>query len=116
MGEFAHKRTEDAKHDEYHAVSQLGLPVDRIPQDILARANKIFSKHQAREVREWGHNLMKTYQLLHAVEKPINFDFVKPFASTSDLQTMLPEIDYTRGAERMEQRLDQMENPDAEES
>jgi hypothetical protein len=98
-------RVEDSRHELYQHVSELGLPIDRIPQDMLARLNKIFSKHQAREVREWGHLLMKNYQLLHAVEKPINFDFVKPFASTTDLKNMIPDLDYEQAADRMEARM-----------
>lgn len=49
--------------------------------------------------------LMKNYQLLHAVEKPLNFDFVKPFANTSDLKNFTPHIDENLAAEKMEQRL-----------
>jgi hypothetical protein len=77
-------RKHDEKHYEYKEVSQVTLPTDRIPSDILARANKIFSKHQAKDVREWSRLLMKNYQLLHAVEKPMNLDYVKPFANTSN--------------------------------
>lgn len=47
---------------------------------------------------------MKNYQILHATEKPINFDYVKPFASTSDLKNMLPNLDYDLAAEKMEKR------------
>jgi len=36
---------------------------------------------------------MKNYQLLHAIEKPMNLDFVKPFANTSDLLNKSPIID-----------------------
>jgi hypothetical protein len=48
---------------------------------------------------------MKNYQLLHAVEKPLNFDFVKPFANTSDLKNFTPHIDENLAAEKMEARL-----------
>jgi hypothetical protein len=48
------------------------LPIDRVPEEISKRMTKVFSKHQAKEVREWGHLLMKNYQLLHAIEKPMN--------------------------------------------
>jgi hypothetical protein len=41
---------------------------------------------------------------LHAIEKPINFDFVKPYASTSDLKNMTPNIDHDLAAERMMKR------------
>ena len=86
-------------------MSSLGLPTDRIPEDILARATKVFSKHSSKEVRGWSDLLMKNYQLLHAVEKPMNFDFVKPYASTSDLQNMTPNIDHDLAYERMSQRI-----------
>jgi len=42
---------------------------------------------------------------LHAVEKPINFDFVKPFANTSDLKNFTPHIDENLAAQKMEERL-----------
>ena len=48
---------------------------------------------------------MKNYQLLHAVEKPLNFDFVKPFANTSDFKNFTPHIDENQAAQKMEQRL-----------
>lgn len=35
---------------------------------------------------------MQTYQLLHAVEKPMNLDYAKPFANTSDLKAMTPKL------------------------
>ena len=35
---------------------------------------------------------MKSYQMLHAVEKPMNLDYVKPFANTSDLVNFTPNI------------------------
>ena len=46
---------------------------------------KVLSKHRTAEVREWSRKLMQTYQLLHAVEKPMNLDYAKPFANTSDI-------------------------------
>jgi len=42
--------------------------------------------------------------LLHAVEKPINFDYTKPFASTNDLKNMTPNIDHDLAYERMSKR------------
>ena len=56
------------------------------------RAGKIFSKHNSKEVREWASQLMRSYQMLHAVEKPMNLDYVKPFANTTDLQNFTPNI------------------------
>jgi hypothetical protein len=66
----------DAKYAEYAHVAQLSPGIDRIPEDILKRAQKVFSKHNSREIREWTKQLMKSYQLLHAVEKPMNLDYV----------------------------------------
>jgi len=51
----------DEKHVEYKHVSELSFGIDRIPEKILGRANKIFSKHQSKEVREWASQLMKSY-------------------------------------------------------
>lgn len=86
-------------------MSALGLGCDRIPEAIQKKANKIFSKHNPREVREWSNLLQKNLSLLHAVEKPINFDFVKPYASTTDLKNMLPNIDHELAAQKMENRI-----------
>ena len=65
----------------------------------------MFSKHQARDVRDWSKLLMKNYQLMHAIEKPMNLDFVAPFANTSDYQKFTPKIDPNLAADRMEERL-----------
>jgi hypothetical protein len=35
---------------------------------------------------------MKNYQLLHAIEKPMNLLYVKPFSNTSDLVNKRPHI------------------------
>jgi len=35
---------------------------------------------------------MKNYQLLHAIEKPMNLQYVKPYANTSDLVNKRPHI------------------------
>lgn len=59
---------------------------------MLGRAHKVFSKHKSKEVREWASKLMKSYQMLHAVEKPMNLDYVKAFANTSDLINFTPNI------------------------
>jgi hypothetical protein len=56
---------------------------------------KIFSKHTVSEVKEWSAKLMKSYQLLHAIEKPMNLSYVKPFANTSDLVNKTPTIHET---------------------
>ena len=80
------------------------LPIDRLPEDIMNRAHKVFSKHSSREVKEWSRQLMKSYQLLHAVEKPMNLDYVKAFANTSDLMEMTPEINFDLAEERAKER------------
>lgn len=64
----------------------------------------MFSKHNARDIREWAKQLMKSYQLLHAVEKPMNLDFVQPFANTSDLKEFTPKIDPNLAEERRKER------------
>jgi hypothetical protein len=56
-------------------------------------------------VREWGQLLMKNYQLLHAVERPMNLDYAKAFANTSDLKQFTPKIDHNLAADRAEERL-----------
>ena len=82
----------DDNYVAYKHLSELSYGIDRIPEKLLARSLKIFSKHTSKEVRDWAAQLMKSYQMLHAVEKPMNFDYVKPFANTSDLINMTPNI------------------------
>lgn len=82
----------DKNYAEYKHVSELSFGIDRIPEKILTRAHKIFSKHNSVEIRDWSAQLMKSYQMLHAVEKPMNLDYVKPFANTSDLINLTPNI------------------------
>ncbi len=53
---------------------------------------KVFSKHHVSEMRDWGRMLMKSYQLLHAIEKPMNLQYVKPYANTADLVNKTPHI------------------------
>ena len=93
-------RVEDLRHEEYKHVSNVTLSIDRIPQDILSRSHKVFSKHQPREIREWAQQLMKSYQLLHAGEKPMNLDYVKPYANTSDLVNMTPNLNENLALEK----------------
>lgn len=68
------------------------LPIDRVPEDMQRRMIKVLRKHPVRDIREWSRKLMQSYQLLHAVEKPMNLDYAKPFANTSDLKNMTPKI------------------------
>lgn len=67
-------------------------------------AHKVFSKHSSSEIREWTKQLMKSYQLLHAVEKPMNLDYVQPFANTSDLKEFTPKLDPKLAEERRKER------------
>lgn len=68
------------------------LPIDRVPEELTKRMVKVFSKHNTQEVREWGRLLMRNYQMLHAVEKPMNLRYAKPFANTGDLVNKSPFI------------------------
>lgn len=89
---YGEERVYDKKYKEYHPFALLSLPIDRIPEDIQKRMIKIFSKHRVIDVRMWSKQLMQNYQLLHAVEKPMNLDYAKPFSNTSDLKNMTPKI------------------------
>jgi hypothetical protein len=91
--EFDRDTLFDEKYAEYKHVSELSFGIDRISEKLQGRAQKVFSKHPSKEVREWATQLMKSYQMLHAVEKPMNLDYVKPFANTSDLTNFTPNID-----------------------
>ena len=82
----------DPNYTEYKHLSELSFGIDRIPEKLMKRCFKIFSKHNSKQVREWASQLMKSYQMLHAVEKPMNLDYVKPFANTTDLINMTPNI------------------------
>jgi hypothetical protein len=63
-----------------------------VPEAITKRMVKVFSKHQVAEVREWGRLLMQNYQMLHAIEKPMNLQYLKAYANTSDLVNKTPYI------------------------
>lgn len=63
---------------------------------------KVFGKHKPFEVREWATKLMESYQLLHAIEKPMNLDYAKPFSNTSDLLNKAPKIHMDLAEERKE--------------
>ncbi len=39
---------------------------------MMIQAHKVFSKHYSQDVRQWAKQLMQNYQLLHAIEKPMN--------------------------------------------
>lgn len=111
----------DKNYAEYKHVSELSFGIDRIPEKILNRAHKIFSKHNSVEIRDWSAQLMKSYQMLHAVEKPMNLDYVKPFANTSDLINLTPNIHEQVAKAKDEERKfshkhTNQENADSEET
>ena len=66
---------------------------------------KVFSKHRVSDVRLWSRQLMQSYQLLHAVEKPMNLDYAKPFSNTSDLKNMTPKIFSKVAQQKHEERM-----------
>ena len=82
----------DVNYEKYKHVTELSFGIDRIPEKLLERAQKVFTKHNSKEIRQWASQLMKSYQMLHAVEKPMNLDYVKPFSNTSDLINFTPTI------------------------
>lgn len=41
--------------------------------------------------------------MLHAVEKPMNLDYAKPFSNTSDLKNMTPKIHPELAQKKQEQ-------------
>jgi len=90
-------------HEQYAKYAEITLPIDRVPEDITKRMVKVFSKHNVGEVREWGRLLMKNYQLLHATEKPMNLEYVKAFANTSDLVNKVPYIHPAQAKKREEE-------------
>ncbi len=96
----------DFHHSEKHAPAAVTLATDRVPDDILRRMHKIFSKHSVPDVREWSKLLMKNYQLLHAIEKPMNLEYVKPYANTSDLVNKTPIIHANDAKQRKEEAKD----------
>lgn len=89
---YGKTREQDSLYQDYSPYSLVTLSIDRVPEEITKRMTKVFSKHQTAEVREWGKLLMKNYQLLHAIEKPMNLQYVKPYANTSDLVNKRPHI------------------------
>jgi hypothetical protein len=91
---FGHgeERVNDPFFKEYSPYALVTLPIDRVPEEINRRMVKIFSKHPTQDIREWGKLLMKNYQLLHAIEKPMNLQYVKPYANTSDLLNKRPYL------------------------
>eukprot|EP00347_Sterkiella_histriomuscorum_P011134 403373629 len=103
------ERINDKRHKEYHSVSQLTFGAERVPEDMQKRMKKVFSKHLVGDVREWSKMLMKNYQLLHAIEKPMNLDYVKPFANTSDLLNKTPHIHANEAKQRKEMERQKQE-------
>lgn len=85
-------RKNDKNFDIFNNLASVTLPIDKMPDEIGKRMKKIFSKHEVSDVRDWASLLMKNYQLLHAIEKPMNLQYAKPFANTSDLVNKSPNI------------------------
>lgn len=96
------ERVHDSMRAEYGPYALLTLPIDRVPEDLQKRMAKVLGKHSPFEVREWSRKLMQTYQLLHAVEKPMNLLYAKPFSNTSDLKNMTPKIHVDLADKRRE--------------
>ena len=48
------ERLQDEHFNDYLHVSELSFGAERIPDKLLNRAVKIFSKHTAKEVRDWS--------------------------------------------------------------
>ena len=86
------ERFQDSQFEKNAELASVNLPMDRTPEDLQNRMKRVFSKHKVSDVRVWSRQLMQSYQLLHAVEKPMNLDYAKPFSNTSDLKSMTPKI------------------------
>lgn len=76
------------------------VDLEEIPEDILKRVNKVFSKHSRFEVRKWAEKLIEHYQIMVAQERPLNLDYAKPFSNTNDLVKNVPEISFSTAAEK----------------
>ena len=59
--EMDRSRFFDKNYDAYRHVTELSFGIDRIPEKLLARAQKVFSKHSSKEIRIWSSQLMKSY-------------------------------------------------------
>ena len=66
--------------------------MSHVPDEIKRRAIKVFSKHDSIAVNHWGKTIATLLHQLHAVEKPMNLDYTKPFANTSDLVENTPNL------------------------
>lgn len=95
-------------------VAKVTLSIDRLPDDILNRMRKVFSKHSVKDVREWGALLMKNYHFLYSIEKPMNLSYVKTFANTNDLINKTPNIHESEKAKRDEEIKKHKEGKDGE--
>jgi SAM-dependent methyltransferase len=113
---YHESREKDSLSDLYSPYSDVTLPIDRIPEDITKRMVKVFSKHTVSEVREWGRLLMRNYQMLHAIEKPMNLQYVKPFANTSDLVNKTPYIHPSHAKQEAKKVESQKKVPEGEEN
>jgi hypothetical protein len=108
------ERVVDSFHKEYSPYSDLSLPIDRVPEEITRRMTKVFSKHHIPEMRDWGKLLMRNYQALHATEKPMNLEYVKPYANTSDLVNKTPYIHANQAKKSQEEEEKQKQSANSD--
>jgi len=93
------------------------IDLETIPDVILQRANKVFSKHTRYEVKKWANTLIQHYNLMVSTEKPMNLDFARPFSNTSDIVRNVPEASFKSEIEKKlkeKEQRDAENNPDAE--
>ena len=54
-------REQDAQHEVYGKYAEVTLGIDVVPEEIIRRMRKVFSKHNVQEMREWSNKLMQSY-------------------------------------------------------
>lgn len=65
-----------------------------LPELLLKRANQVFGKYPPHEIREASKKYLKIYQLLHAIEKPMDLTKNNPFINTSQLLEKKKDLIY----------------------
>jgi ribosomal protein RSM22 (predicted rRNA methylase) len=75
-------------------LSHLHMKTQLLPDKVLKRIAKVFGKYPHAELRQMGSEYLKFYQILHAVERPLDItEFEKtPFRNTSDLYKVKPSL------------------------
>ena len=48
-------------YKEWGPIARVSMGIDRVPDDIIKRMRKVFSKHSVKDIREWGDLLMRNY-------------------------------------------------------